>query len=168
MADLAASLTATEADRLEQAQALVRDFCGWHISPVETDDEYVLPVASPTILLPSTYVTVVAVDYEGTTYVAETDYEATDGGKVTRAYGYWLAGTTVTFTHGYATVPRAVQAVVQAVAQRAVGNPGSLVRQQIGPFAETYSTTGSGQVATLALLDAEKEALRPYRIPGVA
>lgn len=168
MPELALTLNPSEMDRLEQAEALVRDFCGWHIAPVVTGAVYVLPTASAAILLPSTHVTAVSVEYDGTTYVSGTDYDATDLGKVTRSDGYWLAGTTVTFTHGYETPPRAVEAVVQAVAQRAVANPGSLVRQQIGPFSETYSTTGSGQVASLGLLDAEKEALRPYRIPGVA
>ena len=169
-AELAIILTATEADRLEQAEALVRGFCGWHIAPSRTETAAAFRgKGGSTLLLPSLHVTAVSsVGDAGTELLAETDYTWSTAGVITRA-GHWSHEVVeVTFTHGYPTPPPEVTAVVQAVAQRAVDNPSSLVRRQVGPFADTYSTTGSNQVATLALLDSEKETLRRYRIPTVA
>ena len=163
-AELATTLEPTEADRLLQAEALVRAYCGWHIAPSRTDEEYVVPATSRVVLLPSLLVTAVAVaDPDGVT-VDASSYSWTDAGVVTPT-SWWLAGTTITFTHGYAEPPADVTAVVQSVAQRAVQNPGSLVRKQVGPFADTYSQTGSNQSLPIALLDAEKAILDRYRIP---
>lgn len=168
-AELATSLIVTEADRLEQAEALVRAFCGWHIAPSRTATAAVIRGnGTTTLVLPSLYVTSIsAVSDDGTALTVEDDYIWSAAGVLTRV-GTWSTGeVTVTYTHGYDTPPPEVKAIVQAVAQRAVDNPGSLLRRQIGPFSNTYSTTGANEVATLALLESEKDALRRYRIPAV-
>lgn len=169
MAELATTLTATEADRLEQAEALVRSFCGWHIAPSRTETVSVRGRGSKTLLLPSLHVTAIAsVTDDGALLVDDEDYTWSDAGVITHESTFGTGLVTVAFTHGHTTPPAEVEAIVQAVAQRAVDNPGSLVRTQSGPFSDTYSTTGTNQVASLALLDSEKEALRRYRVPGVA
>lgn len=166
--ELATTLTTSETDRLEQAEALVRSFCGWHIAPSRTETVVVRGKGTATLLLPSMYVTAVAsVTIDGVALTLDDEYIWSQAGVLTHA-GHW--GTdevSVAMTHGYAAPPAEVTAIVQAVGQRAVDNPGSHVRTQVGPFSNTYSTTGSNQVATLALLDSEKDALRRYRIPGV-
>lgn len=169
-AELATSLTATEAERLMQAEALVRGFCGWHIAPARTvTTAQIRGTGRRTLMLPSLYVTAVsAVSDDSTTLTVEDDYTWSTAGILTR-HGLWSTKyVTVTYTHGYATTPAEVTAIVQAVAQRAVDNPGSMTRRTVGPFTDAYSATGAGQVATLALLDSEKEALRRYRIPAVS
>lgn len=166
-AELATSLAVTEADRLLQAEALVRSYCGWHIAPSRADVvETLRGYGAQPLLLRSLQVTAVAsVVDDGTTLVLTDDYIWQPNGVITRA-GYWGTGdVVVTYTHGYETVPAEVTAVVQAVAQRAVSNPGSLVRTQKGPFADTYSQTGVNQSLPIALLDAEKDVLDHYRIP---
>lgn len=169
MAELATTLTATEADRLEQAEALVRSFCGWHIAPSRTETVTVRGRGSKTLLLPSLYVTAVtSVTDDGTLLVDDTDYTWSDAGVITHASAFGTELVEVAYSHGYTTPPAEVEAIVQAVAQRAIDNPGSLIRTQDGPFSDTFSQTGSSQVAALSLLDSEKETLRRYRVPGVA
>jgi hypothetical protein len=166
-AELATTLAPTEDDRLLQAEALVRGYCGWHISPSREDIEVTFKTAvnGDVLLLPSLYVTAVSsITEDGVELVAVTDFDWAENGVLTR-YRWGSAPVVVTFTHGYETVPPEVTAVVQAIAQRAVNNPGSLVRTQDGPFSDTYSQTGFNQSLPLALLDAEKEILNRYRIP---
>lgn len=173
MAELATSLTATEAERLDQAEALVRGFCRWHIAP--SREEQTLTVRTRgqrDIFLPSLYVTAIdSVTEDGADLIA-TDYEWIAPSSILRRSDGALWGldaeVVVTFTHGYADVPAEVTAVVQAVAQRAIQNPGSVLREQAGPFGASWSLTGPNQSGSLALLDSEKDALRPYRIPVVA
>lgn len=165
-AELATSLVATEAERLEQAEALVRAYCGWHIAPSRTDVEVTLiGDGSSVLVLPSLYVTAVSeLTQGGTALVADTDYAWSESGVLTSYY--WGTGSVVvTFTHGYAEPPADVTAIVQAVAQRALDNPGSRPREQAGPFADTFSQSGFNQAPALALLDAEKAILDRYRIP---
>jgi hypothetical protein len=166
-AELAATLTATEDDRLLQAEALVRSYCGWHIAPSRVDAvETLRGYGAQPLLLASLNVTAVAsVVDDGTTLAPTDDYTWQSNGVILRA-GFWGTGdVVVTYTHGYDDPPPEVTAVVQAVAQRAVSNPGSLVRVQKGPFADTYSQTGFNQSLPMALLDAEKSILDRYRIP---
>ena len=171
-AELATTLTATDAERLEQAEALVRGFCGWHIAPSRPAQTYrVRTYGGRDIFLPSLYVTAItSVTEAGTALVVDDDYTWLANVSVLRRVGLWADDeeVVVTFTHGYTTPPAEVTAIVQAVAQRAVQNPGSLTRKQVGPFSDTYSTTGAGEVASLALLESEKATLRRYRLPTVA
>lgn len=171
-AELATSLTATEAERLEQAEALVRAFCGWHIAPSREDQTHtVRTFGGRDIFLPSLYVTDIAsITEAGNPLTVDEEFTWDAPAGTVRRSGYWAVDevVVVTYTHGYATVPPDVTAVVQAVAQRAVSNPGSVLREQAGPFSYSPSLTGLSQSAALALLDSEKEALRPYCIPTVA
>jgi hypothetical protein len=69
----------------------------------------------------------------------------------------------VELEHGFTSPPPTVQGIVQAVAQRAVNNPGSAPRTQVGPFADTASQTGFNEAPALALLKSEKDTLRRFR-----
>lgn len=165
MADLAGSLVATEADRLDQAEALVRSYCGWHIAPPATEDIEVSASNSPILVLPTLKLTAVTGVTEDGTAVTD-QFTWTSAGVLSRTYGGWTSGpVVVSVTHGYDPVPPEVTAVVQAVAQRAVDNPGSKPRVQDGPFSDTFSQSGFNQSPALALLDAEKAILDRYRLP---
>lgn len=167
--ELADSLESTTDDRLAQAEAMVRAYCGWHIAPQRTVTVTLRGDYQADLLLPSLHVTAVSsVVRDGTTLAPDDDYTWTDAGVLSgTGLGCWYSlPVEVTFTHGYADVPEDVTAVVQAVARRAVDNPGSMVRRQVGPFAATYSQTGFNQSLPIALMDAEKEILDHYRIPG--
>lgn len=170
MPELADTLVATEADRLEQAEALVRGFCGWHIAPSRTETNAVLRGSGQQVLLlPSLHVTAVTSITDDTTpLVVEDDYIWSEAGVLTRSGLWGTASVTVTYTHGYISPPADVVAVVQAVAQRAVDNPGSIGREQAGPYSRQFATAANGESPTLALLESEKDILRRYRIPAVA
>lgn len=167
-AELATSLAVTEADRLLQAEALVREYCGWHIAPLRTGIEVTVDGSGSQVLdLPTLMLLdVVSILEDGVT-VALSDVQWTEAGYLWRATPWTseLRGVVVTIDHGYEDVPASVEGVVQAVAQRAVQNPGSLVRKQVGPFGDTYSQTGFNQSLPIALLDAEREILDHYKIP---
>lgn len=167
VAELATSLSSSEADRLEQAEALVRGYCGWHIAPSRAGVEHTFQaVASNVLLLPSLHVTAVTEITENGVALDPDGFSWTEAGVLTRGCWSWSTGPiTVTFTHGYTTVPPEVVGVVQAVAQRAVDNPGSRPRAQAGPFADSYSQVGFNQAPALALLDAEKTILDRYKLP---
>jgi hypothetical protein len=164
--ELASGLVSTEADRLLQAEALVRSYCRWHIAPARTETLTLPAGEGVALLLPSLMVTAVAsVTVDGTALTAD-EYTWTEAGVLKHSTNIrWGSGTVVVeFTHGYAEAPPDVTAIVQSVAQRAVDNPGSLVRKQVGPFGDTYSQTGFNQSLPLALLDAEKDVLAAYRL----
>lgn len=168
MTELAPSLTATEAERLEQAESLVRGFCGWHIAPSRTVTAgTVRAYGGRTLFLPSLYVTDVSdVSDDGSALTVEDDYTWSTSGVLTRTCGWSDALVTVTYTHGYEVVPPEVTAVVQAIAQRAVNNPGGLATSRtIGPFSESYGALANG--TALSLFDSEIEVLRRYRIPAL-
>lgn len=177
MAELADTLALSADDRLDQAEGLVRSYCRWHIAPSRAGETYTLPHASRVILLPTLRLTQVTgiVDANGAD-LAGYGFTFTPAGILLRGspaqagIGYWDAwwppGTVVTFTHGYADVPPEVTGIVQAVAQRAVNNTGSLISSTDGPFSQTYSQTGSGESVALGLLAGEKAVLDDYRLPS--
>jgi hypothetical protein len=172
-AELATSLTVTEADRLLQAESLVRGFCGWHIAPSRTVTAGLIRAhGGARLFLPSLYVTAVSdVIVDGSPLTVEDDYVWTSAGIVTRGgcWGYGLV--TITYTHGYTTVPAEITAVVQAIAQRAVNYPGGVTTSSsraIGPFSEGESYGSLANGTAVSLFDSEIEVLRRYRIPVVA
>jgi len=167
MLELALSLANSEADRLDQAEAMVRGYCGWHIAPSRGgSSETFDAIAGNVLLLKSLHVTAVASVTENGTAVDPADYSWTEAGVLTRRCWSWATGPiVVTYTHGHPDVPSEVAGVVRAVAQRAFDNPGSRPRAQAGPFADSYSQVGFNQAPALALLDAEKEILDRYKLP---
>lgn len=159
MPELATELAPADDDaRLEQAEAQVRSYCGWHIAPSRTEMVTLypgFPVAD--LLLPSLYVTDVVSVTEAGVEVDPTMYLWKQNGIICRLYGWpWgTQGVTVEFTHGYADVPADVTAAVQAVA--ALGSQGLLRSRTAGPFSETYASELGG-------FDASR--LDHYRIPA--
>lgn len=72
----------------------------------------------------------------------------------------------VEYTHGYATTPDEVVSVVCSMVIRALGTPGvgAVQSQAAGGF--TAALTPSAAAGPLALSQAEKDALKDFRIPG--
>lgn len=168
VAELAITLTATDAERLLQAESVVRDYCGWHIAPVRTGATYTTdaPCGRTRLYLPTLQLTgVTDVDIVGslTTFDA-TAYTWHTAGWIEPSPGrFWPISRpgsqlVVTFNHGYATVPPSVQGAVQAMAQGLVSNPAALTRQQAGPFVDEFRGL---------LSDGDIAALAPYVLPLV-
>lgn len=165
-AELAPAVAVSEVERLFQAEALVRGFCGWHVAPSRTETFKTKGSGSSVHILPSLHVTAVASVTSDGELVDPEIYDWSPAGVLTNRGGRWCGRVvSVTFTHGHVDPPAEVTAIVQAVAQRAIQNPGSLTKTQVGPFADAYSLTGSNEVATLALLSSEKQTLSRYKLP---
>ena len=165
--ELATTLTVTDDDRLLQAEADVRGYCGWHIAPVRTDEVVTVldPPYSTVLMLPTMMLSSVASVTEDGTTVDPTTYTVDPRGWLTRTDALWSTGPiVVTMTHGYATVPADVQGVVQSVAHGAIdGRTGAQSWSRTrGPFAESasYGPTGGGRFTA-----AERQTLSRYRIP---
>ncbi|MFE2977463.1 hypothetical protein [Streptomyces sp. NPDC059258] len=75
----------------------------------------------------------------------------------------WLSGTygsvVVTYSHGYATVPADVRAIVLTLAGRVLTNPSDLRQESVGAVNVTYAAETIG--ASLAQI--ERDALARYR-----
>ncbi|MGW1277587.1 hypothetical protein ACWD4V_11615 [Streptomyces tsukubensis] len=65
----------------------------------------------------------------------------------------------VTYTHGYATVPGDVLAVVLTLAARVLGNPRDLRQESVGSVSVTYSAETIGA----SLAPADRDLLARYR-----
>lgn len=155
---------------LDQATALVRSWCGWHVTPSRTETVTLNGNGSPTLGLPSLYVTALTsvTDTDGTLLTLDTDYQWSTAGVLSRlGLGWvWGSGIAVTFTHGYDEVPE-LAAVIMAVASRAQKSPDGVTRVQEGLVVEQYSQTTSGAGGGVSLLPHEKDILRRYRVPVV-
>lgn len=66
---------------------------------------------------------------------------------------------TVTYTHGYATIPDDVHDVVLEVAALLMGNPGHVRQESLGSYAVTYAT----ETLAASLTAEQKAQLRRYR-----
>lgn len=167
-AELATSLTpATDAERLLQAEATVRGFCGWHIAPVRDDAEETVdaPCGRERLYLKTLQLVEVTDMVGGSVAFDAADYNIdTAQGWVQPAPGhcwpYAASGRlTIVYSHGFEDVPADVTRAVQAVAAQGASNPGALRRIQTGPFLEDYSSGGGGGSVS--------DLLAPYVLPVV-
>lgn len=165
--ELAATASPTDEDRLFQAEALVRSYCGWHIAPEREDTLTVAGWELSRVFLPSLRVTEVSVTRNMVALFADSDYYFDQPrGTVLFPYYYGPDEFVITYTHGFEVPPEDVTAVVQSIAARATDNPRGVVSKTVGPFSESYGqTTATG--TAVALSDAEKAVLGPYRIQKV-
>lgn len=181
--ELARTLGASEEDRLLQAESLVRSYCGWHIAPVRPVVWTVEVGVSQLVVLPTFALrSIESMTDQLGREVPTTSYRHTPSGVVRFLPAAWgepvehfegipwgLRGAfTLHATHGYDEPPAEVTGVVQAVAQRALDNPGSLLREQVGPFSNTYSQTGLQQTVALTLMPDERRVLAPFKLPARA
>lgn len=163
MLEFATTLVSDEPDRLEQAQELVRDYCRWHIAPNRPETVTLDGSGSAKLILPTLRLTAVTSITEDGTLIDPTEYTWAPNGVITRLCGWWCSkpqSVVVIFEHGYETVPPVVIGVTRAIAQRAVDNGSSVVRQQAGPFSTQYAGDG----ASLGMFESEKTQLGAYRL----
>lgn len=136
------------------SEALVTAFCGWHIAPSRTVTLRLDGSGARSILLPSLHVTDVAsVSSDGV--VLDPDrYDWSEAGIVELRGGCFtsrLRGVSVTFTHGYDTMPPEVQAVI-----------GELDGSGIGP---QPVQVGQVRVETSDGWTSAESILAPYKLP---
>lgn len=115
--EIVSTTAPTSDDLLVEAEAAIRDYCGWHIAPVRTDTVTLTSLGGYALTLPSLKVRAVAsITVNGSTIDGWTWRE--DGVLFRRSR--WPRGTVVvTFTHGFDAVP-ALNPIIRDVAARAV------------------------------------------------
>lgn len=153
---------------LAAAEATVRSYCRWHIAPARVDDEVTVDGSgSPVLALPTLHLSGVTSITEDTVPVDAAGVQWSTAGYLYRPTPWTtkLRGVTATITHGYPEVPVEVQAVVLAVAARAVVSPDGVVRQSVGSVSVTFSQSGFNVAGGVALLDHETAVLDRYRLP---
>ena len=170
---------------ITEATAAIRNYCQQTIELVE-DDEYTFDVrpARWNLLLPELPVIEVSgVVEDGETLVEDDDYQLANYGQLVRVGRRWAAGiqiVTVTYAHGYETIPDDVVAVCTRAAARGYqaglrsadsdGVPG-VASKGLGDFTvsfvgETGGGVGEGVMGASAarmLLLSEKDVLAAYR-----
>jgi hypothetical protein len=164
---------------LDLASAEIRAWTRQTIDLVSNDEVSLAGTWSPVLELPERpVVSVSSVELDGQAWVVDSDYSVAAGallvsgtlpsfngypGATGRSGAHWGGPgvvVSVTYTHGFATVPGAVKAATLAIAGRMVNAGTGGVRQEsIAGYSVTYANAG----ATTTLTDAEKASLRYLR-----
>lgn len=166
-ADMAArSNGAIPADRpflqkaLDAASARIRNYCGWHISTVESvEDLRVRATPGQVLWLPTTYLTAIdAISINGVLLdevaLAAVDFSA--DGRVD--FTAWAAPTLISFTHGYTSHPDDLVALTLELATGELQSAGGAIREQSLTSSVTWARA-SGR-----LTDNDKADLAIYKI----
>ncbi|MFO7740822.1 MAG: phage head-tail connector protein [Anaerolineae bacterium] len=172
---------------IEEATEAIKNYCHQEIEQV-TDDEYTFDVPGfyhKKLFLPELPVTdvkSVVEDGEALDEGDDEDYQLGRDGVLHRIDDYWEKGVqivTVTYTHGYTTLPDDVVAVCTRAAARvyqaglraseAEGVPG-VASKSLGDFSVSYTSGGGGVgegvmgvSGSRMLLLSEKDMLDRYR-----
>ncbi len=153
---------------LRLASGMVRRYTGQTITRV-VDDTVVLRGGWPVLYLPQRPVIVDDTHDLTVTELGDAglpDLLLADGitftrcaEELTRDCGVWAARVQVTYSHGYASVPDDILAVVLDVAARSTSNPAGLRSVSI----DDYSRTFANETLGTSLTDANRQALAGYR-----
>ena len=158
--------SATQA--LNTASQAIRDHCGWTISQETISAQVLDSHGERSIWLPSLLLTAVGPVLEkGVTLTVTTDYDWTSYGRLIRS-GYWpneARSVTVTYTHGYSTVPDSVKGVCLAAAGRRYQNPESRRSYTVGSISESFAVPSTGDVGFF--YDTELKDLDKYKLEHV-
>ncbi|THV27937.1 hypothetical protein [Glycomyces paridis] len=125
---------------LNAASGVIRTYVEWSISREIIVDARIDAPGGTLLMLPTLLlvdVAAIAVDA-----VAVTDFDWSEAGMVERAVG-WPRGfrrLTVSYTHGYETVPDEVKSYTVAVASAAAASVAGKVQESIGDWSATYAT----------------------------
>jgi hypothetical protein len=164
-----ADYLAGEAEAIvEQVQAAIRSYCGWHIAGTLTESVILDGHGSSHLWLPSLHVTAVEEVTDSETDLTTDDYDWSAIGYLERRGAYWSTRPRqieVTFTHGYPVVPPEVIGVAAAIAARAVASPTGATDESAGAVRIAHATFGGGVSGGIALLEHERQILDRYKLP---
>mgnify|MGYP007100061062 CR=1 FL=1 len=156
---------------LNAATESIRAYCAQTISQATTTAK--LPGTwSYDLMLPEAPVTAVTtVTLNGDALTTNSDYYWNSRGTLRRAADFTVAPATtahwggpeatvsVTYTHGYATIPDAVESTCLSVAARLFANPAGVQSEMLGSYQVQYDRSAQ----TGALNDHEMQMVRQYR-----
>lgn len=153
-------------DLIAGAVTAIRNYCGWHVSPVKAE-EVTLDGKGGTIqkVRSTRIVSVQSVEDAGRPLQDRTDYTWSEAGMFRRTRGRWsceFRDIVINLTHGYEATPDLV-GVVHAVTSRAMSSPMGATREQALSLSVTWATSSPGVSGGLALYAHELELLDHYR-----
>lgn len=150
-------------DELKAASRIIRNYCRWHIAPVQDDLEYAKQSRfREEIWLPAMQVQALAavqIDGAAVANVSAVEFDRSTGWVGAR--GNMVA---VTYSAGFEEVPDDIVALTLQIAARALGSPLGIVREQAGGVSVSYTQTGANTAGGSVLLPHEMEQLDAYRI----
>lgn len=163
--------SATQA--LDVASQDIRTACGWNISQETVTAQEFDGTGNQSIWIKTLNLTAVSAVVVDGTALSPADYRFYRYGWLRRVYAYWPCfpkTVTVTYTHGYATVPDDVKGACLVLAASKYTAPGGRLRSYtdtIGGVTEsrTYAT---GVPAALVPVDDPEAVIVRYKIPGMA
>lgn len=162
MPELVSETPPTQVDLLNEAEALVRAYCGWHIAPARDEVVTVESIGGPALVVPSLQVgTVHSITIEGE-LLTEDDYVVLPHGVLMHRGGNWPVGVAeVSMNHGFSAVPE-LAGVIRSVAARAVTGATGYV--QVGQVRVATGPGGAPLGGTLT--EADRTVLDRYRLPA--
>lgn len=147
------------------ASAVVRAYCGWHVTPSIQETLVLDGSGNNRLMLPTKHLTDVhSVFVNG---VECSTYSWSADGWLTYYGGHFPEGdraVTVTITHGYDYAPNVAKVVDKLVQRAAMSPAGNITQQRAGTQAVSYATANGETASDLTLLQSEKAALAPYRL----
>ena len=151
---------------LRAASQVIRNFCGWHISPALECSAY--PQGDDIIKrLPAAYVSAISKITENGTELQSTDYEWRNDGLIKRAYPHRWSNKwnsiEVEYTSGYsiAAVPDLAEAVA-AITAGVLSVSAGVASESADGVSISYSASASSIAASLTA--AQKSALEHYKV----
>jgi hypothetical protein len=166
-------LTDTTDGQIARASAMIRDWCGWHIAPVQrsaqhldTGDGVCLPLKSLRVV----EVESVVFDADGSTVdLSCLSTRLREIGLLQRADRRpWIKpgeSVTVTYRHGWDFTPESVKGVCVSLAKRLPKQETAVTQQSLGSMSLTYGGLLSGTAALSNIWTAaERAALDNHRI----
>jgi hypothetical protein len=154
-------------DDLAAAEAIVRNYCGWHIAPVINEDLVLDGTGTASLFVKSLrLLNVTAATVDGTVLDTAT-LEWSEAGylRITGAWPDKLRSVALTIEHGFDDVPDVVS-VIRSIAARASASPTGVVREQAGAVSISMSMVAPGVSGGVVLMDHERRMLDKYRITG--
>lgn len=157
-------------DAIKGASQAVRNYCGWHVTPVLEETVIADGPGGRLLSLPTKQlVSAPSIIEDETTLLDNTDYRWSQDGSVKRKSSYWpddFRILTVTMNHGYAEADD-LKRVVLAVITRELSSPTGATREQAGAVSVSWALTAPGVSGGIALLQNEQATLDFYRIESI-
>ncbi len=152
---------------LDGASAAVRRYCGWHVTPVISEDVLLDGTGSSLIIVPTLrLVSVSSASNDGVT-VDQTGFDWSPAGLVKLRSGCWsnrYRSVALSISHGFESAPDVVQ-IVQQVVANAISSSMGATREQAGQVSISWSLTAPNVAGGVSLLQRDLDVLNLYRLP---
>lgn len=167
---------------IDEATAVIKNYCNQKIEQVSDDTTLLDGTGSTKLFLPEIPVSSITSVTVDDVLLDPTYYALAENGVLWRKYGVWTVGArniSITYTHGYASIPEDVKGVCYRSAARLYQAQLKARRQDfvsglqsvsVGDWSETYENAGGssgesdkGVSAARTLLMSEKDILNRYR-----